>query len=54
MVILYSVYYKTLPNRINKEEHKIGYYDCKKSKYGCCNDKITPKYDDKGSNCRGF
>jgi hypothetical protein len=28
--------------------------NCLYRRWGCCNDKITPKYDDKGSNCRGF
>jgi len=28
--------------------------DCKYRRFGCCNDKITPKLDFMGSNCRGF
>ena len=51
MVILYSVYYKTLPYTINKDEHDIGFYDCKKSRYGCCDDEKTTKLNQKGENC---
>lgn len=51
MVMVYSIYYKTLPIRINNEENKIGYFDCKKSRYGCCDDGITTKLDPLGSNC---
>ena len=28
-------------------------YDCRRSLYGCCNDRYTPKRDQWGSNCRG-
>ena len=28
--------------------------DCKYRRFGCCKDKITPKLDFMGSNCRGF
>ncbi len=28
--------------------------DCKYRRYGCCEDKLTPKLDPFGSNCRGF
>ncbi len=27
--------------------------NCKWSRWGCCIDKITPKYDQDGTNCRG-
>jgi len=27
---------------------------CKYKRYGCCKDKITPKYDPDRTNCRGF
>ena len=27
---------------------------CLYNRYGCCNDKLTPKLDSMGSNCRGF
>lgn len=51
MIILYSVYYKTLPNRIDADEKKVEFYDCKKSRYGCCNDGETTKLDEAGHNC---
>ena len=28
--------------------------NCLYNRYGCCNDKLTPKLDPWGSNCRGF
>ena len=28
--------------------------DCKYRRFGCCQDKLTPKLDFMGSNCRGF
>lgn len=28
--------------------------DCKYRRYGCCNDKLTNKLDQEGTNCRGF
>ncbi len=28
--------------------------NCKWTRWGCCNDKITPKYDIDGSNCKRF
>lgn len=28
--------------------------NCIYKRWGCCNDKITPKLDQEGSNCRGF
>jgi hypothetical protein len=51
MIIIYSVYYKTLPGRISRDEDKIPHYDCNKSRYGCCNDRITTRLDQNGTNC---
>jgi len=28
--------------------------NCLETRWGCCKDKLTPKLDDYGSNCRGF
>lgn len=28
--------------------------ECKYRRWGCCNDKLTPKLDPDGTNCRGF
>jgi len=28
--------------------------NCLYRRFGCCKDKLTPKLDDNGSNCRGF
>jgi hypothetical protein len=27
---------------------------CKYKRYGCCNDNLTTKLDQNGTNCRGF
>ena len=28
--------------------------DCRYKRFGCCNDKLTPRLDQDGTNCRGF
>lgn len=28
--------------------------NCMYKRFGCCNDKLTPKLDQGGTNCRGF
>ena len=28
--------------------------DCRLKRFGCCNDKITARLDQDGTNCRGF
>ncbi len=28
--------------------------NCEWSRWGCCKDKITPKYDSNGTNCNGW
>jgi len=38
-------------NSNNSNNHNIS---CYWRRWGCCNDKITPKLDIFGSNCRGF
>jgi len=30
---------------------KVTYTDCNGTRFGCCNDKTTPKYDPFGTNC---
>ena len=40
---------------INKQSKTLEINDdCLYKRFGCCNDKLTPKLDDNGSNCRGF
>lgn len=40
---------------INNEPHFSEINDdCLYKRFGCCNDKLTPKLDQNGSNCRGF
>jgi hypothetical protein len=35
----------------NKQNNKIIVGDCKNTRWGCCPDKIVPKYDQMGTNC---
>jgi len=45
LFIIYNIYFRT-----SKKNECIS--PCRM--YGCCSDKITPKLDEDGSNCRGF
>ena len=47
--IIYKVYYSYLYS--NHEFNTIGELNCLDTRFGCCNDKITPKLDQKGTNC---
>jgi uncharacterized protein YxeA len=52
IIIFLSLYYFY---SINKEPHFSEINDdCLYKRFGCCNDKLTPKLDQNGSNCRGF
>ena len=47
IILLLSIY-----NKFNmKQFYQVS---CRWRRYGCCNDKITPKLNIFGSNCRGF
>ena len=48
IILVIFLYYKNItPSVIIKDE-------CKYNRYGCCNDKLTTKLDQDGTNCRGF
>ncbi len=51
LILFYYIYETSL---INYEYNTIKETECKDTRWGCCDDKLTPKYDDQGSNCRGF
>jgi hypothetical protein len=60
IIILISIYFivKILrilytKNNIKQAQDKIK-KDCRLTRWGCCNDRLTPKLDQDGSNCRGF
>jgi uncharacterized protein YxeA len=39
----------------NKSEfNEVIEADCKYKRWGCCNDKLTTRLDQDGTNCRGF
>jgi hypothetical protein len=50
-VPLYLIY---LNNNTNNPTFTNIQNGCLYNRYGCCNDKLTPKLDQFGSNCRGF
>ena len=47
LLMLYLLYLK-----YNSSEMQL--VSCFNRRFGCCNDKYTPKLDIYGSNCRGF
>ena len=51
IVPLYLLY---IYYNINDVEFTDIRHGCLYNRYGCCNDKLTPKLDPFGSNCRGF
>ena len=50
---IYILYILYLKYKILQEQNKVE-KDCKITRWGCCNDDLTPKLDIDGSNCRGF
>lgn len=56
IIILCSIlaYYIYMTSLINHEYNTIQKKECKDMRWGCCPDELTPKYDDTGTNCRGF
>jgi hypothetical protein len=60
IIILISIYFIVNILRILYTKYKIKQTqdkikkDCKLTRWGCCKDKLTPKLDQDGTNCRGF
>ena len=60
IIVLVSIYFIVNILRILYTKYKIKQAqdkvkkDCKLTRWGCCNDRLTPKLDQDGSNCRGF
>jgi hypothetical protein len=56
IIILVIIYYlhenNILPN--NYIQFSNINNNCLYKRFGCCNDKITPKLNSNGTNCRGF
>jgi hypothetical protein len=50
--IIYKIYYAYKYS--NHEFNTIKKIQCLDTRFGCCKDKITPKLDENGTNCRGF
>ena len=53
-VPFYLIYLIYLNNNTNNPTFTDIHNGCLYNRYGCCNDKLTPKLDEFGSNCRGF
>lgn len=52
IMILLIIYYLYT---INKQPEFTDINDgCLYKRFGCCDDKLTPKQDQNGTNCRGF
>lgn len=52
LMILFLIYTKYKKDYVYKpviSQHLIG--GCQGTIYGCCSDNITPKHNEKGSNC---
>lgn len=55
LVIVIIYFGLELKNYIqNNIENSTIKTDCYHRRWGCCPDKLTPKLDPQGSNCRGF
>ena len=48
IIIIYLIFHK-----FNNNNNDI-LNGCLYNRYGCCTDKLTPKLDQNGTNCRGF
>ena len=53
IILLYLLYYKFLKDQ-NMTYVSLEETGCLYNRFGCCGDKVTPKLDEQGSNCRGF
>jgi len=55
ILCLILFYYISETSVVNQEYNStIQETECKDMRWGCCEDELTPKLDDQGSNCRGF
>ena len=56
IILILFIVYNTI-NSIkynNNEIDNMIKLNCLDTRFGCCNDKITPRLDQHGTNCRGF
>jgi hypothetical protein len=51
--IVYIIYILYLKYEIKENEDAVQ-KNCKLTRWGCCPDKLTPRLDPDGTNCRGF
>ena len=48
LIILIAFYF------VHKNSNNVLNSSCLYKRFGCCNDEITPKLDQTGTNCKGF
>ena len=51
LILLLAYYFYTIKKEPDFSDINDG---CLYKRFGCCNDKLTPKLDQVGTNCRGF
>lgn len=51
VIIVLVIYFYSRKDEIQFTDINTG---CLYRRFGCCNDKLTPKLDQEGTNCRGF
>jgi predicted Holliday junction resolvase-like endonuclease len=51
--IIYIIYIIYLKNKIKEQQNAVQ-ENCKLTRWGCCNDKLTTRLNSNGTNCRGF
>lgn len=54
ILCFFVFYYVYMSSLVNHEYNTIKKKECKDMRWGCCPDELTPKYDENGTNCRGF
>lgn len=50
---IYMIYIFYKKYQIQKNEDAVK-KNCKLTRWGCCKDRLTPRLDPNGTNCRGF
>ena len=51
IIILISAIYIKLSSIEDNDELSVIEASCWYNRFGCCNDRITPKFDQEGTNC---
>lgn len=55
LIFAYNIYSSSISiNFVKSEQQLIKEKKCIDMRWGCCPDGVSTKYDDYGTNCRGF